>query len=272
MIPLVSILIPVYNRVNIVKETIESARNQTYENFEIIISDNCSTDGTWELLQEYSKVDSRIQIYQNETNIGPVRNWKRCIDEAKGVYSKILWSDDIMKKNFLKETVRVFSDDVSFVMSSITLFNETFNKVVYFGNLRANRISRIYYLFSILTFNKYKFPVSPGNALFRTNDLKNSLVFDIPNKYNIDFSKTGAGSDLLLFLSTAVRYKNIEIIHKPLIKFRVHEDSISISQKEQIKLNYYLAKLFFVKNNSPLMIYFLYKFIIKITIWFHSLK
>lgn len=85
---LVSILIPVYNRENLVGETIESAINQTYKNIEIIIVDNCSTDNTWQVLQDYAQKDNRIRIFQNPENIGLVRNWERCIDVANNRYYK----------------------------------------------------------------------------------------------------------------------------------------------------------------------------------------
>ena len=79
---LVSILVPVYNRENLIEETVNSGLSQTYENIEIIIVDNQSTDGTWKILEKLASQDKRIKIFQNNTNIGPVRNWKRCIDEA----------------------------------------------------------------------------------------------------------------------------------------------------------------------------------------------
>ena len=88
---LVSILIPVYNRETLIEDTVQSALNQTYPNIEIIVVDNKSTDRTWDILEKLANRDSRIKIFQNKTNIGPVRNWKRCIDNASGKYGKILW-------------------------------------------------------------------------------------------------------------------------------------------------------------------------------------
>lgn len=68
---LVSILIPVYNRENLIEETVQSALNQTYKNIEIIVVDNQSTDNTWEILQKLASQDERIKIFQNNTNIRP---------------------------------------------------------------------------------------------------------------------------------------------------------------------------------------------------------
>jgi len=121
---LVSILIPVYNRVSLVGETIESAINQTYKNIEIIIVDNFSTDGTWELLQQYAGKDKRIQIYRNTENIGPVRNWICCAEKATGKFINILFSDDIILPTFISETMNLFTNETAFVISKTQEFDD----------------------------------------------------------------------------------------------------------------------------------------------------
>ena len=96
--PKVSILIPVYNREAFIAACVQSALEQTFTDFEIIIVDNASTDTTWKICQQIAEQDKRIRIFRNERNIGPVRNWRRCIEEARGVYGKILWSDDLISE------------------------------------------------------------------------------------------------------------------------------------------------------------------------------
>ena len=76
---LVSILIPTYNRKDKVVNAINSALNQTYKNIEIIVSDNCSSDGTLEHLNKLYKNINNVKIYGNSTNLGPVINWINCI-------------------------------------------------------------------------------------------------------------------------------------------------------------------------------------------------
>ncbi len=72
--PLVSICIPVYNRVSLIEETINSALNQTYANIEIIINDNQSTDGTWTLINTIAeKHKTKIKVFQNEQNLCEVK-------------------------------------------------------------------------------------------------------------------------------------------------------------------------------------------------------
>jgi len=119
----VSILIPVYNRENLIEETVQSALNQTYKNIEIIIVDNQSIDKTWEVMQKLAFQDDRIKIFQNDKNMGPVRNWKRCIDEATGDYGKILWSDDLIAPEFLENTVHFLENkDIGFVFTGTEIF------------------------------------------------------------------------------------------------------------------------------------------------------
>ena len=102
---------------------------QTYNNIEIIIVDNCSKDNTWKLLQDYAKKDKRIKVFRNDKNIGPVLNWKRCLEEAKGEYAKLLFSDDLISDNFIKNSLSVFDKNVAFVISEIEIFNN--HKVLY---------------------------------------------------------------------------------------------------------------------------------------------
>ena len=66
---LVSIITPTYNSVNYIEATIKSIINQTYTEWELLITDDCSIDGTWELLLKYQKQDERIKVFRLEKNI-----------------------------------------------------------------------------------------------------------------------------------------------------------------------------------------------------------
>lgn len=245
---LVSILIPVFNRVNLVGFSIEAALQQTYDNIEIIIVDNCSTDGTWDLISRYAEKDKRIRVIQNQENIGPVANWKRCIDEANGEYAKILFSDDLISENFVEETLGIFDDETAFILSAIEVFTDDTHKTAS-NYAHKNTYTIEEYYENILFFNSRRFPVSPGCALFRTADLKNSLEVDIPNPLNLDFSQYGAGNDLLLFLNTSCFYKYIKISSNTISYFRSHDNSFTISN--QLAKYYNYSKLYFIIKQKP---------------------
>lgn len=103
--PLVSICIPCYNAAQYLRETVASARAQTYPNIEINIRDNASTDGTAELLSELAAADPRVRIFRNETNIGMAGNWNAVINDARGEYLSLLSADDLLLPAFVAECV-----------------------------------------------------------------------------------------------------------------------------------------------------------------------
>lgn len=245
---LVSILIPVYNRENLIEETVKNALNQTYTNIEIIVVDNKSTDNTWDVLQRLASQDDRIKIFQNETNIGPVRNWKRCIDEASGEYGKILWSDDLIAPQFLEKTVSfIENQDVGFVFTGTEIFIDgTDQKSSHYFIGETGIYESEEYIKGTL---EGTYPVSPGCALFRLKDLKENLLVDIPNKVESDFAMHAIGNDLLIFLLTAQHYRNFAFVNDKLSFFRAHEGSISIQSNDgKLPLHYDLVKAYFVEN------------------------
>lgn len=101
--PLVSIGIPTYNRIELLKKTVESARSQSYLNIEIIISDNCSSDGTNEWLKTLT--DSNIKIVTQIENIGMIPNWNSCINVATGDLFLLLSDDDLLAVDFIEKIV-----------------------------------------------------------------------------------------------------------------------------------------------------------------------
>lgn len=243
---LVSIIIPVYNRSELIAETIESALAQTYSNIEVVIVDNSSTDDTWSIVCDYAQKDNRIRAYQNATNIGPVNNWWRCINEAEGHYCKILWSDDLISKDFIEKAVGMFDEETSFIYSSVIVFSDDINdgtRHYCFGD--TGYYSSDTYVKCAL-FDK-NVPFSPGCALFRLNDLREDLLIDVDNKIGSDFASHAIGNDLLLFLLTSLKYKKFGFIAENLSFFRAHSGSISTSaEKGKLTLHYLLAKAFFV--------------------------
>jgi glycosyltransferase involved in cell wall biosynthesis len=102
--PLVSILIPTYNRADYLGEAIDSALKQTYKNIEIVVHDDASTDSTPQLLMKYS--DKRLRIIRTEDNHGMLGGWNYIVTKAKGEYIKILASDDLLEPKCVEELVK----------------------------------------------------------------------------------------------------------------------------------------------------------------------
>lgn len=99
---LVSVIIPAYNAEKIVSEAVESVLRQTYPNFEVIVIDDCSKDGTYSVLEELSQKDSRVRIFKNEKNSGVSETRNRGVSLAKGEYIAFLDSDDVWNENKLE--------------------------------------------------------------------------------------------------------------------------------------------------------------------------
>lgn len=115
--PLVSICIPVYNCEDYIYEAIKSAIDQTYQNIEIIISDNCSNDRTAEIINSIK--DDRIRYYRHEkpTDVF-VDNWNYSAELANGKYIKYLFSDDILNKECVAMLVDIMEKDEDLVIAS----------------------------------------------------------------------------------------------------------------------------------------------------------
>ncbi len=98
--PLFSIAIPTYNRLSFLRRALESALSQTYQNIEIIVLDNASTDGTYEYLLEMAKQYSHIKVITNAGNIGFVKNVQQIPDHTHGKYLNVLSDDDYLDIEF----------------------------------------------------------------------------------------------------------------------------------------------------------------------------
>ena len=241
---LVSILIPVYNREELVRIAIESAINQTYENIEVIAVDNKSTDKTYDVLKEYAEKYPHVKVYQNEENLGPVRNWKKCLEYSSGDYIKILFSDDWIEENFVEKCMEILSahDDVGFVFTATLIHHGDKEEVSYnFSNESGLYATDVFIKGSLFGGD---FPVSPCNALFRRLDVENNLILEIPNELGLDFKKLGAGNDWLIFLLTASIYHYFGYISEPMTHFGAQTDSITISN--DLSMYYETAKEYFV--------------------------
>ena len=89
----ISIIIPTFNRSKLLVEAIESCLRQDYQNLEVIVSDNASTDDTSEVVRKYLS-DHRFKYYRNDSNIGMIKNWQKCVYEYISGDFFILISDD----------------------------------------------------------------------------------------------------------------------------------------------------------------------------------
>ena len=103
--PQVSFAIPVRNGEKFIGKLLDSILAQTFQDFEIVISDNVSTDRTLEILAEYSARDPRIRYFQNESNIGQIENFNRVFDLTCGKYVRWIGCDDWLEPEYTEDSV-----------------------------------------------------------------------------------------------------------------------------------------------------------------------
>ena len=93
--PLVSVCVPAYQAERFIAATIESVLAQTTDDWELVVVDDASPDGTYDVAARYAG-DRRIRVARNATNLGPVGNWNHVVAQARGRYVKLLCSDDLL--------------------------------------------------------------------------------------------------------------------------------------------------------------------------------
>lgn len=117
-IPRVSIGLAVYNGERYLAEAIDSILAQTFDDFELIICDNASTDATEEICRGYCERDSRVTYSRNETNIGPAANHNRIFHLARGEFFKWAAHDDACKPEFVERCIQALDSDPSIVLAA----------------------------------------------------------------------------------------------------------------------------------------------------------
>jgi len=185
--PKISVGLPVYNGEEFLRKRIDSVLDQTFSDFELIISDNASTDSTSTICREYAKKDNRIRYIRQEKNIGMTPNFYFLLQEAKSDY--FVWAavDDLWHPAFLEKNVSVLESNNEVVgsISKLTLYDESadlFKKEKEF--LKRIRLTyRPYGTYSlsgpyekkIRTCLK-KFPYQLFYGVYRTDELRKSII------------------------------------------------------------------------------------------------
>ena len=114
MKPTVSVVIPAFNNAEYIEATMHSVLNQTMGDFELIVADHSSTDGTAHLLHQFES-DPRVTIISTPAGGGAARNWRRVTAEASGRYLKLVCGDDIIYPDCLASQLSHFEDGVDMV-------------------------------------------------------------------------------------------------------------------------------------------------------------
>lgn len=210
--PLVSVLMPVYNCENYILEAVESILQQTYFNFELLIIDDCSTDGTVDIIKSLN--DDRIQLHVKLKNSGYTNSLNYGLQIANGKYIARMDGDDIsLPKRFEKQvTYLEANDDVVVCGSALEIINK--NTVINFKEFNQDIKGKL------LCGNHIAHPsVMMRKEVF----VKNGLTYDIDKEPAEDF-------DLWVRM---LKFGKLYNFKEVLLKYRVHEKQVSYERQKQ---------------------------------------
>jgi glycosyltransferase involved in cell wall biosynthesis len=138
-VPVVSICLPVYNGENYVAGAIESMLAQTFADFELIITDNASTDRTEEICRKFADADPRVRYHRNERNVGGARNQAIAVQLSRGRYVRLSAHDDKIAPTHLEECLAVLKErpDVVIAFTTTVEIDEVGAVIRHYRNTRG---------------------------------------------------------------------------------------------------------------------------------------
>ncbi len=244
MQPLVSIIIPTYNRAHLIGETLDSVLAQTYQNWECIVVDDGSSDGTDELLAAYCKKDSRFKYHHRPTNKSKGANACRNygFEVSKGEYMNWFDDDDVMHQDKLLIQVKALENsDYNFSVCQTLVFENSI------GNIIGLRSENIYSNDVFYDYITQKISWLTQAPLWKKRFLQ---------KFDYLFDEELQAAQEWEFHCRVLSFcKYFDVINEPLVYIRQHSESISYNGNTKLRvLNYYKAreKIFFLIKNHDI--------------------
>jgi glycosyltransferase involved in cell wall biosynthesis len=225
---LVSVLIPAFNHEKYINKAIISVLNQSYQNFEIIIIDDCSTDNTFKKIKYFK--DPRIKAFRFNKNMGISFTLNHCIRHAKGKYISLLGSDDQYEKNKLSKQIIFMEKNPSIgaIFSWVNIINQDGNNI--------NSKSELYRHFQRNNKSREEWL----NYFFYNNNCLCASSAMIRKEYHIQIGLYDERflqlQDLDFWIRLLMKY-NIHIIPEALVKYRVLNNKINISAERPETIN-----------------------------------
>lgn len=230
---LVSIIMPSYNTEKFVDKTIKSVLSQTYENWELLIVDDCSTDNSIQVIKSFN--DSRIKIFINDKNSGAALSRNKALKEAKGKWIAFLDSDDIWDKNKLRKQIDfMLSNKYNFSYTKYIEIDENDNElgIVVTGPRKITKHKMFNYCWLGCLSVMYN---AEAVGLIQIDDLKKN-------------------NDYAMWLKV-IKQTNCYFLNEMLAKYRIRKGSISNHSKlKLIKHHYYLFRK--SEKKCPLVAFF----------------
>ncbi|EGQ5607211.1 glycosyltransferase family 2 protein, partial [Campylobacter jejuni] len=215
--PLISVIMPTFNREKYIKFAIESILNQTFTSFEFIIIDDCSNDATYDIIREYAKIDQRIIVLRNKANKGIVFSLNKGLQLSRGKYIARMDDDDISMPTRLEKQFQIMEKDDSIIVAG-TYFKYIGRNPDFFAswvNVYEHDMVKIKMMFEC--------PICHPSVIMRKNFFK---------KYNLKYSQEYQyAEDYKLWLDVLQNGGKIINIPEILLLYRATNLSISRNKK-----------------------------------------
>lgn len=212
--PSVSIIIPIYNVEKYLVRCLDSVINQTYRNLEIVLVNDCGTDNSWSIAQEYATQDSRIILIDNDRNHGLMKARESGFNQAKGKFIMFVDSDDTLPLDAVEVLVnKQQEDDADIVAGDFKILNNGLESKIWHNKLSQGN-NKVSLLFSLLS---DEFSHTLWGKLF-----KQSLIKDYPYEVFENFTMS---EDACLMYQIADNCKRVSILSKIVYEYQVNDGS-----------------------------------------------
>jgi len=217
--PTVSVCMPVYNGSAYIAKSIESVLAQTYKDFCLIILDNCSTDGTPDIIRNFK--DSRIKYIRNEKNLGLVGNHNRCIDVSETKYVNVWHDDDIMMPENLEKKISILekNNHVGLTFSNVEFIDEEGKELPYKWNKEC---ATDYMENGKILFRKYLQTMPVGALFFIGSVVARKECLIRAGGFRPDYSPLTCDSAIWL---RALLLSDGACLGEPLVKYREYKEN-----------------------------------------------
>ena len=229
---LVSVIITSYNYQQYIKDTINSVKNQTFKDWELIVIDDASTDSSVEIIKETAQNDSRIKLIVNSENLGLKKSIQKALENAAGEWIAFLESDDEFLPESIEEKIKAAKLGADFIYTDVELFQDKDRKKeleLYFKNINKYLVELDHSKF-IDDFPKI---ITKSNIIptFSCVMVKKELLL------NAKFNPL-CKSSLDHYLWAQLSDKRVYYINKKLTKWRLHKDSYINKNKNNWFINF----------------------------------
>jgi len=257
--PIVSIIVITYNSSKYVLETLESAKAQAYQNIELIVSDDCSTDNTVEICRNWIKKNEnrfiKTELITNKQNTGITPNCNRGLFVASGQWVKFIAGDDVLLENCISSNIQFVTNNtsISFLFSKMKYIDETSKLVVKVEDDN----SELYEFSAKKQFKKLIIRnwLNAPSAFLKKETLIGLKGFDESTKFIEDYP---------LWLKATKNNFKLFFLSAPTVSYRLHSEAfsqIALSEKIKKELLIVFLKYKFPNISISNFIYLLYEYL-----------